>query len=418
MSLYGVMRTGTSGMNAQASRLSAVADNVANVNTTGYKSASCQFSSLILSNSPTSYECGAILASTRVAVSAQGGLMSTSSASDLALSGPGFFIVSSPSGTPYLTRAGSFIKSDNGDLVNSAGYSLMGFKLTDDEPDFTVNGYDGLVTVNLTEAAMTASPTTKGVFTANLPSTAEALDSAALPSANDEDSTYTTKSSLLTYDRLGAVIKLDVYFSKTDTANWEATIFNSADAAEGGGFPYSSDPLTSELLNFDEDGALEPGSPKELSFSIPGGADFELDIQGLTQLAAPYSVISARVNGTPAGEPFDIDFARDGYIYAIYNSGTRIPMYRIPLGQVASADLLKPLAGNVFSPNQESGVVTVGFAQTNGLGEILSKTLEQSTVDLAGELTSMIDAQRGYTANSKVFQTGSELMDVLVNLKR
>jgi flagellar hook protein FlgE len=351
MSLYGVMRTGTSGMNAQASRLSVVADNVANVNTTGYKSASCQFSSLVLSNSPTSYECGAILTSTKYSISNQGSLMSTSSSSDLALSGSGFFVVSDPSGTPFLTRAGSFVKNDNGDLVNSAGFTLMGFKLTPDLPSFAVNGYDGLVPINLTAAAMSASPSTSGIFTANLPSTATVIDPETLPSMNNSDSIYTTKSSLLTYDRLGGVVKLDIYLSKTDDSTWEISIFNSADAEEGGGFPYSTDPVLTESLTFDEDGALDSGTPSELEFLVPGGAELSLNIGEMTQLAAPYSVISARVNGTPAGDPEDIEYTRDGYVYAIYNSGTRIPMYRIPLGQVTSPDFLKPLAGNVFSQN-------------------------------------------------------------------
>jgi len=80
--------------------------------------------------------------------------------------------------------------------------------------------------------------------------------------------------------------------------------------------------------------------------------------------------------------------------------------------------MLSPLAGNVYMTTSESGDVEIGFPQTGGLGDLISNALEQSTVDLAGELTVMIDAQRDYTANSKVFQTGSELMDVLVNLKR
>ena len=88
------------------------------------------------------------------------------------------------------------------------------------------------------------------------------------------------------------------------------------------------------------------------------------------------------------------------------------------MGQVTSPDGLTPLAGNVYSASQTSGPIGLGFSRSDGLGEIISSALEQSTVDLAGELTSMIDAQRSYTANSKVFQTGSELMDVLVNLKR
>ena len=150
-----------------------------------------------------------------------------------------------------------------------------------------------------------------------------------------------------------------------------------------------------------------------MTFTVPGGSDFTLDISGTTQFATGYTVLSATVNGTPAGEPKDVEISRDGFVYAIYDGGTRIPVFRIPLAHVTSPDLLTPLAGNVFQASSETGGITVGFAQSGGLGDIMSKALEQSTVDLATELTTMIDAQRGYTANSKVFQTGSELMDVL-----
>ena len=418
MSLYGVMRTGTSGMNAQANRLSIVADNVANVNTVGYKSASCDFSSLLLSNSTSSYECGSVSTAVRQNINAQGGLINTSSASDLAVTGSGFFVVANPAGTPYLTRAGSFVMNSEGALVNSAGFSLLGYKLDPGQPDVTVNGYDNLTPVNLASRSMSALPTTSGTIKANLPSTADVIDPAVLPSLNAADSSYSAKSSLLTYDTLGAVVKLDIYFAKTADSAWEVTVFNAADAASGGGFPYSSDPLVTESLTFTSTGVLEDGAPDTLDLTIPGGADLSLDVTGLTQLASPYSVISAQVNGTPAGQPIDMEFASDGYVYAIYEAGNRIPIYRVPLGQVTSPNLLKPFAGNVFLATSESGEVTMGFAETGGLGSILSKTLEQSTVDLAGELTAMIDAQRGYTANSKVFQTGAELMDVLVNLKR
>ena len=138
----------------------------------------------------------------------------------------------------------------------------------------------------------------------------------------------------------------------------------------------------------------------------------------MSQLDTDYVVLAAKVNGNaPSGAEL-IDIDRDGFIYATYGNGTRVPVYRIPLAHVPSPDMLSPLSGNVYIPSSESGDVQVGFARSGALGEIVSGALEQSTVDLATELTSMIDAQRSYTANSKVFQTGSELMDVLVNLKR
>lgn len=403
-------------MNAQATRLSTVAENVANANTCGYKAASCQFSSLVLSNSEADYESGSVLANVRNNISIQGALTNTTSFSDIAVSGNGFFIVANPAGTPYLTRAGSFIVNGDGTLINSGGFTLLGYKLDPDQPDVTVNGYDNLTPVNVSTASMLSSPTTSGLFKANLPSEAEVVTD--LPSLNSGTSTYTAKSSLLTYDNLGAVAKLDIFFAKVADSQWEMTVFDAETADPDGGFPYSSGPLMTQVLEFGSTGQLDTGQPETVTFTIPGGADCDLNIRGLSQLATQYSVLAASVNGKPAGEPTDLEISKDGFVYAIYDSVTRIPIYRIPLGQVTSPDLLKPLAGNVFTTSLGSGSVGIGFAQSGGLGSILSKTLEQSTVDLAGELTTMIDAQRGYTANSKVFQTGSELMEVLVNLKR
>ena len=418
MSLYGVMRTGVSGMNAQANRLSTVADNVANVNTTGYKGSTCEFSSLILSDWDAAYESGSVLTDVRHNIDEQGGLVGTSSVSDLAISGNGFFMVANPAGTPYLTRAGSFVPDGSGTLVNAAGFSLLGYKLNPDQPAVTLNGFNNLTPVSFGGPSLSATPSSLGTIRANLPSTAGDVAVSDLPSFNSATSTYTDKSSLIVYDNLGGQVKLDIYFAKTSVGNWEMSVYDSRDASTNGGFPYASSPLTTQSLLFGADGKLDPSQPSQFTFTIPGGADFTLDVAGTTQFATGYTVLTASVNGTPAGEPKDVEIARDGFVYAIYDGGTRIPVFRIPLAHVTSPDLLTPLAGNVFQASSDTGGVTVGFAQSGGLGDIMSKTLEQSTVDLASELTTMIDAQRGYTANSKVFQTGSELMDVLVNLKR
>lgn len=124
MSLYGMMRTGVSGMNAQANRLSAVADNIANASTVGYKRAETQFSSLVLPSTGGQYNSGSVLTNVRYGISDQGGIRSTSSTTDLAIDGNGYFVVQGADGSTFLTRAGSFVPDKNGNLVNSAGYYL------------------------------------------------------------------------------------------------------------------------------------------------------------------------------------------------------------------------------------------------------------------------------------------------------
>ncbi len=419
MSLYGIMRTSVSGMNAQANRLSTVAENVANVNTTGYKHGSCEFSTLLLSNCPGDYESGSVMTDVRNHISSQGSILNTASVTDLAVGGDGFFAVSDDDGTPYLTRAGSFVPNGDGDLVNAAGFRLMGYRLDPDQPNITVNGFTNLTPVNFEDLALSAAPSTSGSFLANLPAGATAIAGADLPSLNLAGSQYTAKSSLITYDNLGGEVLLDVYFSKTGDNAWEVAVFSADDAAAGGGFPYASGPVSTAALSFDSvTGGLAVGSASSIDIAIPGGQNFALDLSDMSQLSTSYVVLSAEANGNaPSGAEL-IDIGRDGLVYATYGNGTRVPVFRIPLAHVTSPDMLTPLAGNVYTASVDSGDVEIGFAQEGQLGSIISGALEQSTVDLASELTSMIDAQRSYTANSKVFQTGSELMDVLVNLKR
>jgi len=128
--------------------------------------------------------------------------------------------------------------------------------------------------------------------------------------------------------------------------------------------------------------------------------------------------VPGNVDGQGANSPVDITIDSNGVVYSKYDDGSTKPVYQIPLANVPSPDLLTLMSGNVYSANGNSGVTVTGFPQTSGFGKIQSGALEGSNVDMAGELTEMIESQRSYTANSKVFQTGSDLMDVLVNLKR
>ncbi len=420
MSLSGIMRTSASGMAAQANRLSTVADNIANSSTTGYKRAYTEFSSIILDSTASEYQSGSVETHVRNAISQQGALNYTTSVTDLAVKGNGFFIVSDESGQPFLTRAGSFVPDGNGNLVNAAGYKLMGYSLATGAPSGVVNGYAGLVPVNLSALALQANPSTAGIFSVNLPLNASAVAAANLPSANTATAAYTAKSSLVAYDNLGNEVTLDIYATKTAANTWEIAVFDHADAGANGGFPYTSAALATTTLTFDATtGKLTATSPTSINIPVPNGATLKLDMSQTSQLAADYTVLNAKVtDGNAPSEVDHIEIANTGELYAVYENGARLATYRIPLAGVASPDNLEALPGNVFAPSIDSGDVQIEAAGSGGRGLIVSGALEQSTVDLASELTVMIESQRNYSVNSKVFQTGSELMDVLVNLKR
>jgi flagellar hook protein FlgE len=413
MSLFGVMRTSTSGMNVQASRLSTVADNVANGSTTGYKRASTEFSTMVLPS-------GGVQSNVRYSVSQQGALAYTTSSTDIALQGTGMFIVKDAAGTPFLTRAGSFSADADGNLVNAAGYTLMGYDYNTGTPAPVVNGFEGLVAINIGQSGLTNEPTTKGVFAANLPSTDTITAAADLPSANAATAVVTQKNSLVTYDNLGNQVLFDFYYSKTADNVWEVAVYNKADATGTTGFPYSSGPIATQTLSFDvnNQGALLSTSADSISFAVPNGSTVTMDFSDMTQKASGFVVQEASVDGKAPSLLDKVEISKDGTVTAVYKNGSLSNMYRIALATVASPDKLTPLAGNVYQQGNDSGIVTTGFAGNGNFGEIISGALESSNVDLAAELTLMIEAQRSYTANSKVFQTGGDLMDVLVNLKR
>lgn len=422
MGLYGIMRTSASGMSAQANRLGTVADNIANSNTAGYKRASTEFSSLVLDSGTADYNSGSVESKIRYLITDQGSFLPTSSSTDLAISGNGFFVVQGSDDQYYLTRAGSFVRDPDGFLVNTAGYRLSGYSLAQGEPPIVVNGTAGMEAVNVGDLALKANPTTSGVFYTNLPAGADIIPTDNLPSENgvNAPTTVTAKSSLVTYDYLGNEVTIDIYSSKTAVGEWEVAIYNRADSATGGGFPYSSGPLATQTLQFDgTTGQLTAASAKSIAIPIPDGATLNLDMSASSQLGTDYLPREAHVNGNSPSEVDHVEVSSEGYVYAVFENGDRIATHRIPLASVPSPDNLKPITGNAYVPSNNSGDIHIGFAgDGGGFGEIRSNSLEQSTVDLANELTAMIESERNYTANSKVFQTGADLMEVLVNLKR
>ena len=424
MGLFGVMRSGVSGMNAQSSKLGTVAENVMNSSTTGYKRAESAFSSLVVSQGAGSFNSGGVEAHTQYQVTKQGNISFTTSKTDLAVDGNGFFVVANEAGESYLTRAGHFVPDGDGYLVNTAGYYLQGYPVTDGVAPTTVaNGLGGLERINTTQNQLEATPTGNAFLRVNVSEDAAIVPAADLPSANTATSAFSHKTSMIVYDNLGNEVKLDVYYSKvTETgtdSDWEVAVYNAADAAAGGGFPYSSAALNTQTLTFDvTTGDLTPASPTDINITVPNGGTFDLDLADSTYLNADFTVTNVDADGNAPSSVKNVEFDTDGTLYAIYTNGDRRAIYKIPLANVPSPDKLDPKSGNVYSPSVDSGDVRVGFAGEGGMGNIKVGGLEDSNVDLGNELTSMIESQRSYTANSQVFKAGSDLLEQLVNLTR
>ncbi len=423
MSLYGMMRTGVSGMTAQATRLSTVADNIAHAGTTGYKRSKTEFSTLVIPATASGYESGGLKTTIQTAVSTPGVLQYTTSSTDLAVSGNGFFVVQDAKGIPFLTRAGSFVPDNEGRLVNAAGFQLLGYSFANGTPTVTANGFNGLVPVTISDVSLQATPSTAGAYAANLPEAATVVPAGSLPSDNVAGSEYSAKTSIVCYDDTGGEVLLDVYFTKTAANTWEVAVFDRADATPTTIFPYGTagdPPLATATLTFDPTtGQINTAtSDLDITIPVPGGQNLVLDLSSMTELSTGFTPFDAFVNGNPPSSIEQVEISQDGTVYAQYTDGSLRALYRIPLATVQSPDQLTVLPGNVFAQSSLSGSVRLGFPNESKFGSVVSGALESSNVDVAGELTSMIEAQRSYTANSKVFQTGSELMDILVNLKR
>lgn len=387
MSLYGMMRTGVSGMAAQASRLSTVADNIANSGTTGYKRSKTEFSSLLVPSTNGAYNSGGVKATVQYSVSTQGVLQYTTSTTDLAIDGDGFFVVQDSNGQPFFTRAGSFVPDDQGNLVNAAGYMLLGYSYANGPPVTSANSLAGLEPVNIRQSGLKMAPTTAGVLAANLPANAATSDS--------------FKKSVAIYDKVGNTVLVELTFTKSAANTWDIT---SPDATAP--VTVTFDPATNQLT-----------ANASMTLDFPAdNQTISLDMN-FSQIADDFTV-DAEVNGGAPSTIQSVEIDADGTVYAQYEDGSFSPLYSVPLASFTSPDRLQILSGNVFAESADSGPMQIGIAGKDGNGKVASGALENSNVDIAEELTNMIQAQRSYTANSKVFQTGSELMDLLVNLSR
>lgn len=427
MSILSSIFTGVSGLNSNGQALSVIGDNIANVNTVGFKGSRMAFGD-ILSQSLTglsgSSQVGRGVAVNGVtAMFTQGSFQNTSSGLDIAIDGEGFFMVNNNGATNY-TRAGNFQLDQNGNVITPSGAILQGY-LADATGNITgqIGNVQLLANANLPQATSTASLAVNLDSGATVPAGAwpagGIVNSATPPAAN----TFNSTTSVTAYDTLGNAHQVNVYFAKGATAAgpppttaWSAHYIYQDSAGlyqEAGG---------GQALTFSSTGVLTAGnSSGALAFNWGGGVaagSTTFDLTGTTQVAGSFAISSISQNGYATGSLKNVMIDDKGMVTGVFTNGQTRNMAQLCLARFpAPTDLIK-IGNNLFAQSSTSGQPIVGAAQTSGLGRTLSNTLELSNVDIAEEFTSLISAQRGFQANTKIITTTDELLNLLISIKQ
>jgi flagellar hook protein FlgE len=463
MSIYSSLYSGVSGLTALGNAMSVIGDNIANVNTTGFKSSRATFEDVlnmtITTGNGTAQVGQGTMLSDVSSTFAQAGFETTDSVTDLAIEGEGFFVVNDGNQNLY-TRAGAFTIDSELQMVNSAGYIVQGRKL-----DANTGAFLGGVTdITIDQTTIAPSKTDTITIINNLDSREVQSAGALAWDATDADgdgnyiseNAYTHSSTVKVYDQQGNTHDVTIYFDKSaddgeganNTWNYIVTINPDEDTVGDGA---TQGLLGTGTLTFDDEGKissiqLEETDPEEgdellkVSVDFLGGEATAMDIfldfgaawnanlgdagawVSDTLTTTQYSSSSVNMfqstTGFARGELQDLRINTDGIITGLYSNGKNIPLYQLTLAKFNNLQGLEKIGGSLFRETTESGLPTLNEPQTNGLGKISSSALEQSNVDIATEFVKMITTQRGFQANSKTITTTDEMIQAVVNLKR
>ena len=431
MSILRSLNTGATGLRSHSEAIDVVGDNIANVNTIGFKRSRANFQDLLGrsiaggSSLPTS-GAGSKLGNIQQ-MWAQGALLTTDAPTDLALSGDGFFIARGRSNGAegnFYTRAGQFTLDNEGYMQNPAGLKLQGYGVDD---AFNVLGTVGDIRIN--PGTIPATATGQVTIGANLDSDSTALTFDPLnPAATSNFST-----SVTVYDSLGAAHSTTVYFVKTAVPgawDWHAMVDGGEVAGGTPGVPFEG---ANGSLTFTTDGELDTEVTAASSWDFLGataaqviGFDFGDSITtdsgtglaGTTQFASASNTTALTQDGFASGSVAAINISQDGLITGSFTNGQRRTLGQVAVAEFTNVDGLLRAGEGLWVESRDSGEALVGGAGTGSRGAVLSGTLEQANVDIGREFVDLIAFQRGFQANSKIITTADEMYQELVNIKR
>jgi flagellar hook protein FlgE len=470
MSLNSAMLTGISGLTTNAASLAVISDNIANVNTPAFKKSSAEFSNMVASSGAKKgiYFGGGVNGTTRQYVSQQGNLQRTSSSTDLAIAGTGFFMVAKTPNDPVaadprtFTRVGNFTTDNAGYLKGSNGQYLLGWPVDNTGAiDFDPTDITKLRPINVSSATGTASPTTTVQISANLKSSqtlsTAATDAALAPVGPAAYNAATNNMSMYAADPATGVqpdfdLQISVADSKGGQRNLTIAFLRSATPntwyAELRGVPADFDGtanpdglISAGIVKFNSDGSLDMASTTLFgaagveTLTIGASADttgsrFVTDLgvaaqtinfdlsNKFTQTDNVSQLISQSANGTAFGNQVSIEVDEEGFVSAVFDNGSIRQLSQIAVATFTNPDGLNAGTGGLFTASSTSGNYILNTAGSTGVGKINGGNLEGSNVDLSLEFTGLITTQRAYSASSKIITTSDQMLDELISIKR
>lgn len=432
MSISNAMASGVSGLLANSKAVERISYNIANADTVGYRRSFAQMvtaGTMAAGGSPSTGVRTAIAHSN----TDDGSFNSTQVASNLAISGNGFFVVkpniNEGATSPNLvTRVGSFEPDDTGYLRNAAGNYLMGFSYADGTLGAVDrSSFNDVEPVNVGSRTISGTATTGIGISGNLPAQETGLSFPGDPFV----------SSVEYYTPLGEPGRVTFSWQPSTTANeWNLTVSDDAtdygsvdvsftDSGASAGTPagyanatslaaapagFQFDPATGEMALTINNGT----TPQTVSIGLGTPGSFE----GLTQFAGDYTPLNADADGSQSGTLVRVEFDEFGDVWGIFDNGTRDRLFNVPLATFSNANGLSTNDNANFSVSIDSGDLYLAAAGSGDAGTINSGGLESSNVDVAQELTSLIQRQRAYSSNAKIITTADEMLDETLRLKR
>ena len=433
MSLYGALTIGVAGLAANSQALSATSSNIANVNTVGYKNQTVNFQTFLNIPGLAGNSSAGVSALIGQDVMTQGLPTSTSSPTDLSISGNGFFVVasnSSATATQEYTRAGSFRPDENGNLKNAAGLYLLGWKL-DTQGNIPTNT-SSLSMINVSSLSGKAQATANLGIQANLQSSATAVGTYTTGQMTSGAVTPDFQRTINVYDSQGGSQPITFSFVKTGANTWAYEAAYSGPAANIS----SANPIGTGTVTFNSDGTMKNvngAAPASGSFNltIPWAASTGLASQsiavnlgavggtsGLTQFDSASTLNGTSPDGSPFGSITGVTVAKDGTVTAQFSNGLTQAVYKVPVATFTNPDGLGQMNGNAYTATRQSGAANINLANTGAAGGIAAQTLEASTVDLATEFTNLITTQRAYSASARIVTTADQMLQELEQLKQ
>lgn len=413
--------TALSALNADSTAIDVVGNNLANLNTTGFKTSDVTFQDLVTES------LGAGLGETQVGFGTgeplttrqftQGAIQTTSGVLDAAIQGDGFFVVQDSAGNTLYSRDGSFQTDKSGNLLTDTGCAVQGWTTVDPTTGLVdTNGPIGNIVVPVGSLHPPAATTT-------------ITDDLNLESSASADSSSAFSTPITVYDSLGTSHVLTLNFQKTGANQWSYDITIPGDDVTGGtaGTPY--DTGASGTLTFNTDGQLtDPADGSPITFSITGLSDGASDMNltwnlynsdgngRITQFGESSASSASSQNGSPAAQLDHVGLANGGQILAKYTDGTQVVVGQVAMASIRNPDTLIAAGNNNFQLSALTANPSVGVPGTGGRGTIAGGSLEASTVDIATEFTNLIVYQRAYEANAHVVTTADQLSQDTINL--